>query len=791
MKKCNYPHNESDHLLQQHFGLWFLFMSFLISMFMNSYTVYAQDPVVVFSEDFDKATNAQAWPYRSFGWWSTSTIYLTSVPEHGKVLHVLFPKGTVAGQSGLGEYKIPLDSSYREIYFSWDYFLQSGFDWGDSDNHAGGKFFGGLSGGKNLIIPHNTNDSTDGWGSMNVWENGYFHTYNYFKNNKWYYFGTNSAWPWGENLTTTPIGVWKNITLRMRMNDPYKTNGIYEVFSDSVLVYSLDSVQYNNSLHPDYLIEFIYLNLFWGGGSDPLYASPKSQYMRFDNLIAYYYPSISEDYRSGTSESGRKIRIPKGSSYHPVPPNIFKETKYTEASGTIESHCGFYLPVANTSNFQTATIEVNGATSINLDLTKFVHDDGVTSSGYKQILKLYEGTGSGKVLKKSFERDVYTPIPSTTTISGNSATIEWQAGAGQHNGFTLTYTSDGIGSGTNFRCGNYMATQGGLGPDHIYELRVTTVGKGSVTPGSGIYRDDTLVELAATAYPAWEFAGWTGDTVSTESILSVNVNSDKRFVANFRYAVPADAIAKINFTATNYNEAGWTNVYGSESFPLALNNGVVVSSGGGVLRPNTTGEPETVFPQNVGRTYNFIRNDDNTPVVFTVSGLDLSSYYAVDFFSSKALPSNGDERKVFFTIGDKTLHVSAVGNKDSVLTIAGVKPTSLGEMPITISKPNGYSANLNALIIRKSGLVNSGNDILMSGIRYYPVPVKDKLFLNNLPLNSLISVYTISGIKLYDVENGNETDIQIEMSNYYSGVFVVKVTDLSTKKTMNFKVIKE
>jgi hypothetical protein len=406
--------------------------------------------ILVFSESFDHATDPQAWPYRSMGWWNTTNNTLVAdVPGHGNVLNLNFPAGTVGSQSGIGNYKIPLDSAYKELYFSWDYYIPNGFDWGDSDGIYGGKFFGGLAGGKMPNIPHDANDLTDGWATMNMFENGFCQTYNYFKSTEY----SGGLWPNGDYLTTTPLGVWKTLTIRVKVNDPNESNGIFEVFEDSKLIYSRTGVQVTNSAHPDWLIESLYLNCFWGGSGE----CPQDQSMQFDNLVAFYYPPGSAGYRSGASEANRQITIPTAGSYHPVPPNKFTGTTYTEASGAIESHCGFYQPVIHPEDFETSTIEVSGASSITINVTKFAYDPGITYSGWKQNLKIYRGTGVGKALQRTFVNGTYTTVPTTVTITGSSATIEWQAGSGNFNGFSLNYTSNGSGSGNNFECGNYLA----------------------------------------------------------------------------------------------------------------------------------------------------------------------------------------------------------------------------------------------------------------------------------------------------------------------------------------------
>ena len=428
----------------------------MVVLFNVSLPVVGQSVITVFSENFDNATSTQPWsPYYSSGWFSKEPLNaLQAVSGKGKVLHVNFPAGTVGVEHGLGNYRIPLDSAYKELYLSWEYFLPANFDFGWADKLGGGKFFGGFAGGSMTAIPNTDATDVDGWVSILMFQDGYSTTYNYFKGSSF----SSGGWPYGERVATIVKGQWRRMTIRLKINDGDLSNGLFEVYDNDVLVHQLANAKIVNGSHPEYLIEHIYLNSFFGG-SGREYVSPIDQFMEFDNLIAFYYPKGSTGYRSGPSESGRIIQVPQATSYHPLPPNRFRPTTYTDANGTINSHCSFYQPVNHTDNFETSTIQVSGATSLNINVTKFSYDGGVNYIGYKQILKIYQGIGSNRVLKQTFQNGILT-TPGSIAISGNSATIEWQAGQGSQNGFSLNYSSNGTGSGKNFTCADYKARQG-------------------------------------------------------------------------------------------------------------------------------------------------------------------------------------------------------------------------------------------------------------------------------------------------------------------------------------------
>jgi hypothetical protein len=386
---------------------------------------------IVWSENFDAATKPQPWPYFSKGWFDDRNT-LQNVTGRGKVLQVNHGQGNVGSGSGIGNYRIPLDKGYKELFLSWDVYVPADFDL-----FKGGKFFGGFAGGSSTAIPNNDKTDTDGWVSMLLFnENINYSTYNYFKGSMYNPYG----WPYGTHVANITKGKWQNITIRLRVNDGDNANGLFEVFNNKVLVYQQVDAKAVNGFNPNYLIEQIYLNNFFGGG-DKSFASPRNQWVQFDNILAFYYPKGSKEYRSGASERNRIITVPTAISYHPTPPNRFAEKAYTDKSGTIKSHEDFEIAVHVSDKFQTSTILVPYATSLSLDVTEFRFDGGIKYLGYKQILRIYKGIGSGKVLIRTFQNGVYTNVPSTINIPGNSATIEWQNGSGNGGKWAINYTS--------------------------------------------------------------------------------------------------------------------------------------------------------------------------------------------------------------------------------------------------------------------------------------------------------------------------------------------------------------
>ena len=66
-----------------------------------------------------------------------------------------------------------------------------------------------------------------------------------------------------------------------------------------------------------------------------------------------------------------------------------------------------------------------------------------------------------------------------------------------------------------------------------YTLTLTASEGGTVTPESGSFGENESVELLATPDSTYVFVNWTGSSTSTDNPLSVIMDADKDFTANF------------------------------------------------------------------------------------------------------------------------------------------------------------------------------------------------------------------------------------------------------------------
>ena len=66
-----------------------------------------------------------------------------------------------------------------------------------------------------------------------------------------------------------------------------------------------------------------------------------------------------------------------------------------------------------------------------------------------------------------------------------------------------------------------------------YTLSINITGSGTITPASGSYLSGTLLSLSATPNAGWQFAGWSGDLISTTTPISLSMAGDKIITATF------------------------------------------------------------------------------------------------------------------------------------------------------------------------------------------------------------------------------------------------------------------
>lgn len=129
----------------------------------------------------------------------------------------------------------------------------------------------------------------------------------------------------------------------------------------------------------------------------------------------------------------------------------------------------------------------------------------------------------------------------------------------------------------------------------IYNLTVTASAGGTVFPASGSFVNNTVVDVAAVASNGFNFVTWTGDSMSLDNPLRVNVTRSTTLTAVFAPALLADTFEvgtlRTNIGWATNNAVGiapWTVQAATGSATNAATGGAFHIRSGGITHGQTT-----------------------------------------------------------------------------------------------------------------------------------------------------------------------------------------------------------
>lgn len=189
--------------------------------------------------------------------------------EHGKVVKVKFPKGTVGPKQGGIQFDKPLPKS-DDYYLDYYVKFADGFDF-----VKGGKLPGLTSGGEKYTGGTHPKKG-EGWSARFMWSEG----------NKIivYFYHMDMKGRWGDVIYTNKIfttGKWHRLTQHLKMNSGKKFNGAMEVWVDGEKVVDNQEVRYR--LAPLGEIDSFYFSTFHGGNTKD-WAPKNDSYIYFDDF---------------------------------------------------------------------------------------------------------------------------------------------------------------------------------------------------------------------------------------------------------------------------------------------------------------------------------------------------------------------------------------------------------------------------------------------------------------------------------------------------------------------------
>ncbi len=189
--------------------------------------------------------------------------------EHGSVLKVKFPKGTVGPKQGGIQFDKPIPKS-TDYYLDYYVKFADGFDF-----VKGGKLPGLTSGGEKYTGGSHPTKG-EGWSARFMWSEG----------NKIivYFYHMDMKGRWGDVIYTNKVfttGKWHRISQHLKMNSGKKFNGIMEVWVDGEKVVDNQKVRYR--LAPLGEIDSFYFSTFHGGNTKD-WAPKNDSYIYFDDF---------------------------------------------------------------------------------------------------------------------------------------------------------------------------------------------------------------------------------------------------------------------------------------------------------------------------------------------------------------------------------------------------------------------------------------------------------------------------------------------------------------------------
>jgi hypothetical protein len=176
--------------------------------------------------------------------------------------------------------------------------------------------------------------------------------------------------------------------------------------------------------------------------------------------------------------------------------------------------------------------------------------------------------------------------------------------------------------------------------------------------------------------------------------------------ATYKPVTIIDTISKINFCYDNgQNQTGWLSIYDGGISPdsVKISNRIYFINKP-KLSSGTNGETSTVVPYNVGFSYQYLPNSSSSnTVTYEIHGLNKNNIYNFYWFCSRKTESGVVAGRItYFSIGDKTVSIDAVGNKTKYIYIESVKPDSNGTIKYTMKNTAGQYGYQNALIITQT-----------------------------------------------------------------------------------------
>lgn len=289
---------------------------------------------------------------------------------------------------------------------------------------------------------------------------------------------------------------------------------------------------------------------------------------------------------------------------------------------------------------------------------------------------------------------------------------------------------------------------------------------------TGDYFETVPIKLTANAEFGYEFSHWSGDLFSTEETIQLSLTGFFEVIPNFtptQTTIPI-VINEINYrSSVDFNADDWIELYNPNSAPVDLSNWQIKDDDDAHMFIISEGT------QIAGNGY-LVVVKDASDFINVFPDIDYIGELGFGFGSSDAVRlynASGtlQDEVAYQSVAPWPVCADATGN-----TLELINPELDNALP---ESWNCINVNGSPNAINNSNL--SVEDFEIDGIKVYPNPVKNVLYIGRSDDRFDVEVYSILGQKVGSALATN----QLDLSTFDTGVYFIKI------KTNNQTVIKK
>ena len=288
----------------------------------------------------------------------------------------------------------------------------------------------------------------------------------------------------------------------------------------------------------------------------------------------------------------------------------------------------------------------------------------------------------------------------------------------------------------------------------------------------GDYFETVPIALEAIPEAGFEFSHWSGAISSTDKIVIINLTSAIQVIPNFTKStseVPI-VINEINYKSNdNFNADDWVELYNPNNFSVNVSNwqlkddddthvynipdGNVIAAKGFLILVKDASDFSDVYPE----ITNFVGDFD-----FGLGTSDSVRLFNTDNVLQDQVTYDASWANCADETG-KTLELIATDLDNSL--------------------PESWSCtNTNGSPNATNDETLSNDDLLINGLKIYPNPVVETLYISGNLTGFKVQIYNALGqevLSLKDVSN-------IDVSNLNNGLYFIKIATKNKRTTLKF-----